>query len=366
MEFKDFATNLVPLTLNHNNLYLDPNNPRLVGEKDYSFRNTAALSTTVQQNILNYFKKSTRYDIKELKDSIESVGFLKMDRIVVSKIPDTESAYLVIEGNRRTAAIKWLIQETEEGTLTLRDDVAESINNIEVLELKFDSSDDNFVSNATWFLQGLRHISGVKSWGPYQQAELIHKLTVEQGKSFADAGKAIGLGSHTAARKLRAYNALNQMQQNDEYKSDATPALFSHFEVAFTKPTIKAWLGWDEESKTFKNQNELNRYYELIVGDDENKPEPAMTIRDWLPSIIDTETARVSLMQGKNIEYCTGIVVAEKYSAPTWHSAAKGALNKLNAIPWSYDYTEEDIKLLSELNELTKQLIDYAKKLVND
>ena len=78
---------------------------------------------------------------------------LKMDRIVVRKFSD--DAYIVIEGNRRLAAIKSLMAAEERREITLLDHIKDTLETIEVLLL--DSENDDYEA-ATWFLQGIRHI----------------------------------------------------------------------------------------------------------------------------------------------------------------------------------------------------------------
>lgn len=141
-------------------------------------------------------------------------------------------------GNRRIAAIKWLMEEVESKGTQLSQQVADSIKKLDVLELVGEDLNIEEIKKATWFLQGLRHISGVKAWGPYQQAELITQFKAE-GLNFTEAGQAVGISARKAGQMLRAYNALNQMQEDDEYQELAHPNLFSHFQQAIVKTQVK-------------------------------------------------------------------------------------------------------------------------------
>jgi hypothetical protein len=361
MEFQDIVSKLRPVVLSHVQLRLDPNNPRLIGENDYNYKNSSPLLASAQKNILSYYKRTTRYDVKELRDSIESVGFLKLDRPVVTRLKDDrgnlQDAYLVIEGNRRTAAVKWIAEDILEG-LPIRDDVKNSIENIDALELDCEDLDDEFITQATWFLQGLRHISGVKPWGPYQQAELISRFKRE-GRSFTEAGKALGIGPRTAARMMRAYSALLNMGSDEEFSSYAQPSLFSHFEVAFAKPIISNWLGWKEDENKFTNTDELKRFYSLIVGDEETSPARAVDIRQYLPVVLESKNARGYLMQGFSLSDSNAIALAEKSSAPTWLAAVNDAIKKLGTLPWTFKAKDEDLEKLQELKDIIDKLLAH-------
>lgn len=363
MDFQEIATKLTPKTISYTQLLLDPFNPRFEGEKDYPVNKGAnPASNVTQSRIMDFLKKKgSRYDIKELKESIASVGFLKMDRIVVKPVDTKKDLYIVIEGNRRVAAIKWLMEDVESHNYKISDVVKASIAKMDVLVLDTTGQDDDFASNATWFLQGLRHITGVKAWGPYQQAELIHKF-ISQGKNFNEAGKTIGLGSITASRMLKAYYALNNMNEDAEFKDFYKPDLFSHFQQAYTKTSVRDWLKWDENSNKFSDENNLHRFYELICGiDDAGNVNPdmaikAMDVREKLPLVVEIDASRAALMQGKTLEFCYAIATSEAYSAPTWHSAVKNAISKLNTISWTYEYTDSDIALLDDLAAILSKL----------
>ena len=92
-----------------NNLQLDANNPRFVCDFD-----TQPLSS--QDEILNKFQNRTNaekaIEIKTLFDSMVHIGFIPVDKVVALPIENSDQ-YLVIEGNRRVAAAKKIMQAYE-------------------------------------------------------------------------------------------------------------------------------------------------------------------------------------------------------------------------------------------------------------
>ncbi|MDD5271771.1 MAG: ParB/Srx family N-terminal domain-containing protein [Methylovulum sp.] len=62
--------------------------------------------------------KDPVFGINELRDTIKTLGFLPMDRIVVRKWKGMPEKYVVIEGNRRVTALKWLIALNDTGKET--------------------------------------------------------------------------------------------------------------------------------------------------------------------------------------------------------------------------------------------------------
>ena len=118
--------------------------------------------------------------------------------------------------------------------------------------------------------------SGIRDWGPYQQAELVDRLINEHNMSFSDAGKAVGAGKRKTGQMLRAYKGLQQMQQDDTYGDKASPDLFSHFEQAWVKAPLREWLDWNEKEYKYDNANALHLFYQWITEDNQDSRQPKL------------------------------------------------------------------------------------------
>ena len=107
---------LHPIVVDLEQLLLDPNNPRFseLGEQLGAIPEGRFSDTRVQANTFEKMKDDM-FDVVELRDTIKSLGFLPMDRIVVRAWGNgtalgSDQRYVVIEGNRRTTALKWLVE----------------------------------------------------------------------------------------------------------------------------------------------------------------------------------------------------------------------------------------------------------------
>lgn len=286
---------LTPIQLKLNQLLLDPNNPRFseLGE-ELNLIPEQRFNEEKIQKITKDKMKSPSFDVSELKDTIKTVGFLPMDRIVVrkwkGKTANAEVKYVVIEGNRRVTALMWLIELHESGKETFDDSQLENFNNLDGLLL-----DDNLApETASLILPGLRHVSGVKVWGPYQKAKAVYALR-KSGLSPQEAAQSLGLSTRTANNSYRCYLALEQMNSDDEYGEFSNPRMYSYFEETFKRSEVKTWLNWDDQKEGFINEKNLKEFYSWIVSDpenDEDKPKlpEAKSIRD-LGVIINDEQA---------------------------------------------------------------------------
>ena len=152
------ANLLEPIDIQLNQLLLDPNNPRFSDlEQDFMVVNETRFPDQKVQEQTFEKMKDQRFDVMELRDTIKSVGYLPIDRIVVrrwrGKKKNTE-LYIVIEGNRRVAALKWLIELNEGGKQDL---TKEQIKNFEELgALLLD--DEKAAAEALFIIPGLRHV----------------------------------------------------------------------------------------------------------------------------------------------------------------------------------------------------------------
>jgi len=268
INLKDFEER--PVHLDY--VLLDPNNPRFARERTLPDERIA--EDGVQQDCMEKMKK---YGIDDLKENIEKVGFLRVDKVVVR--PIGLNKYVVVEGNRRIAALKSLKEEYEKGQLPeLPKDILGSILRFEVVVYKGEAKD------IAWIIQGLRHISGVRDWPLFQKAELLMRLVREKKIDLPTAAVTLGIGPKIAARLFRAYHGYSQAKSDEEYGSELQPDHFSYFDGAiFARTALQDWLDWDEKSKKFKNSENLKKFLSWMfkeAKEGEPKITGAMQLRD--------------------------------------------------------------------------------------
>jgi uncharacterized protein YerC len=255
-----------PLSLEH--LFLDPNNPRFSTERDKPTPEAKIPEVKIQERTQ---KKIEEFGVKEVRDSVLRNGFLPMDRIVVRPIDGHGEKYVVVEGNRRLAALKSLHRLIKDGEIheegideEYLEKLKDSTQSIEVLLYKGASND------ISWRLQGIRHISGIKEWSPAQQAILVARL-VDEGSSFTEVGQQFGLSGKAIGRLYRVHKALNQMRNDEDYGDKAQNDQFTLFDEAYKHKAVRDWLGWDENDYKYKNASDLKQFYSWIVPDEEHE-----------------------------------------------------------------------------------------------
>ena len=259
-------------------LFLDPNNPRLFAKEEVP--ELRIEENGIQNRVLQEIKEKVGID--DLVASIESYGFLIIDRVVVKP---TEKGYIVIEGSRRIAALKTVKDNHIRGMITLDETIRKTLDEIEVLIYKGAKKD------IAWRLQGLRHISGIKEWPRFLQAKFVtEKFFIERGMGFRVIGRLLNI--RNVGRLVRSYFGYMKAKEDDEYGDDIRPDKFSMFEGAiFTKESLKQWLAWNDGERKFKNIENFKKFLCWITSkeDEEPKIERALEARDILSLLVMEE-----------------------------------------------------------------------------
>jgi len=251
-------------------LYLDPNNPRLWNQISRSqIPDSRIIDAKIQTRTLSEIEG---HGIEELHYSILRNGFMLLDRIVVRPIKREDEKYVVVEGNRRLAALMLLRQRISDDLVVEDHAPPEYLEKLvsstdELNVLVYRGADDTDIS---WILQGIRHIGGIRSWEPAQRAKLVAGQIDEYSFGFRETGQKFGLTARSVGRLYRAHKALEQMRTDDEFGRMARNDYFSLFEEAYRNRSVRDWLRWNEEKMRFDGAENLEAFYSWIVPDEEN------------------------------------------------------------------------------------------------
>ncbi|EOD9421764.1 ParB/Srx family N-terminal domain-containing protein [Vibrio campbellii] len=247
--------NVTDITVRLDQLILDPNNYRLFGQTEGQFVEDVD-AESLQGATLAKLEKQR---LGELKDSIRNHGFLEMERIVVRRLNcnNGEDKYLVVEGNRRTAALKSLEPEAE-------GDLKSKLTNLNVILIEGDAEQ---IKTYSATLMGIRHVSGPKKWDGFQSAKLINDL-YEEGKSFTVIGDILGITNREAGRRYRGYQAFQQMRLDADFKDDVEPRHYGLL-LEFLSPSRegRTWLKWNDAKFLFEDKDRLKVVYKAITKD---------------------------------------------------------------------------------------------------
>lgn len=172
-------------------LHFDYQNPRLaeygIGEGDS------------EDKILSILWQSQ--DVRELVQSIAASGFFPHEALVITK---ESGKYVVIEGNRRLAAVKVLLGEAADkgwDIPKISPAAREKLKELPVIESS---------RKEAWRYLGFKHVNGPAKWSGYAKATYIAAVHREYGVSLVDIANQIGDRHRTVQRLYRGLMVVDQ------------------------------------------------------------------------------------------------------------------------------------------------------------
>lgn len=252
--------NLRSVDVSPDDLLFDPNNYRFQDLDDHV---PAAESRFHEESVQSKAEMRLRREdgMGALKASVLRNGYVPAERIVVRPYEHADGKYVVIEGNRRLAVVKMIWAEYRAGR-DVESKIRSSIEKLPVLIAEEDGPDEIFRAS----LMGIRHVSGIKEWGGYQRAKLVVNMRDALHLDAPEVAERLGMTTHEVNRRYRAFKALQQMMDDEEFSDHAQPSMYPLFHEAVSLPAVRdEWLSWDDAASTFENVENLKLFYELLT-----------------------------------------------------------------------------------------------------
>lgn len=253
-------------------LFLDPKNPRL---------GRSAHTAELPQD--EVFSRMRDWSLEELATSFLESGFWPHEAVLcATEEIDGTDRLVVIEGNRRVAALKrlkktfdgeersrkWL--ELIEGT----DELKGLFEQVPYIHLQSRNDVDAFL--------GFRHVTGIKEWAPPEKAQFIAKLIDEGGLSYREVMRKIGSKTPVVERNYVAYCILTQMETVEDLSVEEVEKRFSVLFLSLRSKNVQIFLGVADkfgiephEVKppiSEENIEHLKEYSRWLFGDGETPP----------------------------------------------------------------------------------------------
>ncbi|MCX6584255.1 MAG: AAA family ATPase [Candidatus Aminicenantes bacterium] len=246
------------------NLYLDPNNFRLIHEQDYVETPTSKIKDkVVSQRTFRLIAGERNQNIQDLIESFKASGYLPIDQIQIKELENGD--YMVVEGNRRVAALKLLANEYETKNIDLGNLHPSIFDNVPVVMYE-DGDDMHYLT-----LMALKHISGNKKWGEWNQAKLLEKMYLSHHLEEDEICRRIGISKIELRRSLRALSLVEQYR-NSDYGDQFDESKFPIFREVARNADLKVWLDWDDSSYKAKNTANLEFFFSWLSREPIEEP----------------------------------------------------------------------------------------------
>lgn len=280
-------------------LSLDPQNPRLG-------RHNAGANVT-QERVLELMAD---WKLDELAVSfLESGGFWTQEAMIAVR----ENLYgkphlVVLEGNRRLAALINLRKAVEEGHPDKRwQEIAKDAKIPKKLfrEIPYYLAENR--EDIEGFL-GFRHVTGIEEWRPAEKAEFISRL-IDKGLDYREVKRKIGSNTQTVRQNYISYRLLLQVEETSDIPKEAFEERFSVMYLALRTEGVRNYLEIDIKADPMTVRREIPRIHKKALANfalwlfgDEKRP-PLFTdsrLVDRFGQILDSEDARQYLERSEN------------------------------------------------------------------
>lgn len=347
-------------------LLLDPNNYRFIDKSDYKFVPDVELTDNrVQQRTINFILGNKQEGVKDLISSFTANGFLDIDQIQVKAIGDK---YLVLEGNRRTATLKYLWEEFKKGSDVgiLTENSFKSINLVEILD---EDPVQHLIS------MGLHHISGKKRWNAVNEAQLISDLIYKYTLTEDEVCNKLGITKYLLRRSVRTLSLIEQYKESD-YGDQFEAEMYTIFQTAISSPDMRVWLGWNDDDYWAEDIRNVERFFswisqtEEIEENDDRKDkiikEPIITQYRQLTDVVKFINDNSAL---DNMEKSRSISEAFAFSKSVGEAKLKDAINSIKgSIQLAYNFkelvTDKELRELMEAKEGIENLLPENRSIL--
>lgn len=248
-------------------------------------------------------------DVKELVMSIAASGFFRNEPLIVAQ---EDGKNVVIEGNRRLAAVKVLLEPAYAASLgaavpAITDDAKQALQELPTVPGTRENA---------WRYLGFKHVNGPAKWTSYAKSRYVADVHRNLNVRLADIAKQIGDSHKTVQRLFRGLMVIEQAEHmNVFHRSNRWRGhfSFSHLYTGLDYEGISTFIGLrseteeDPEPVPVKKKKELGELCLWMYGNrKENKP-PVIQSQNphlrQLDAVVGSNEALAALRAGQDLAY---------------------------------------------------------------
>lgn len=220
-------------------LYLDPKNVRL-GRRHIE-------EGLGQAQILELMRDWT---LDELAVSFIESGYWTHEALlVVRETLEGQERLVVVEGNRRLAALKYLYQAvTDKPVSKLWADIAKGLTKKAEFFTRIPFLAISSRQKVEAFL-GFRHVTGIKEWPPAEKAQFIAHLIEERHMTYGQVMRKIGSKTSTVRQHYISFRLLLQMEDQEAIDLEPVEEKFSVLYLSLRAEGVRKYLQIDIQAE---------------------------------------------------------------------------------------------------------------------
>ncbi len=345
--------------MNVSDLAFDFKNPRLV---EFDQREIAT-----EEDVIKALWEAM--DVREVMMSIAASGFFPHEPLIIAH---EREKYVVIEGNRRLAAVKILIHPE------IARSYAQNIPEITAGEKKKLVKLPTVLGSRqeAWRYLGFKHVNGPAKWSSYAKSQYIADVHRNFEIGLEDIARQIGDTHKTVQRLYRGLMVIEQAERMKVFSRDdrwRNHFSFSHIYTGLDYPGISDFIGLqpetDEQQEPVPNEKkeELRELCVWMYGSQKEQTPPVIQTQNphlrQLDAVLANREALASLRSGHSLD------LAFETSRPSSNVfeesllAAKRSLEKARALLTNgYDGSEELLRTAGTVANLADDLYEEMER----
>jgi len=308
-------------------------------------------------------------DVRELVQSISASGFFQQEALIVT---EEAGEKIVIEGNRRLAAVKVLLAGTSgvEGGWPIPQLSAEACAALYTLPVLFASREE------AWRFLGFKHVNGPAKWSSYAKAAYIATVHKTFRIPLAEIANQIGDRHNTVQRLYRGLMVLEQAEREGVYDREDMfkgRLALSHLYTGLDYEGIQEFLKVapkEQETDSPVPTDRVKELGELLVwlyGNKRVNKKPAVQTQNpdlrRLNAVVANREAVAALRAGEDLSKAYEISRPADSVFEEALLAAKRDLTTARAsLSDGYDNTQELLKIAGTIVTLAEDLYDEMER----
>lgn len=193
-----------------------------------------------QIELLHYMED--HFNLLPLARSMSDNGYFDEEPVIIIPKEDEPGAFIVIEGNRRLAALKFLTDPELMARSAYKEQYEELARNAvenltKIPAVKYNSRKE------TVAMLGFRHIAGISKWASFSKAEFVYNFIQDnEGLGFSEVARILGDRPESIRRNYATYSIFIQANNLDIDTSKLVQD-FSVFYTALGRIAFQDFIG---------------------------------------------------------------------------------------------------------------------------
>ena len=350
-------------------------NQMMVSELSFDLKNPRLFEYELSQNASDIDVIRVLWDAMDVRELVLSVcasGFFQHEPLIVSQ---EHGRNIVIEGNRRLAAVKLLLDPQLVSKLELNiPTITEVIKNtLHKLPVIIDTREN------AWRYLGFKHVNGPAKWSSFAKSQYIGDVHRTYGVSLEDIASQIGDTHRTVQRLFRGLNVIEQAERVNAFdRSDryARHFSFSHLYTGLDYDGISSFIGLRPETDETDEPVPAERVGELrelclwLYGSKREDTRPVIQSQNpdlrYLDAVLANREAVAALRAGTGLARAQEIARAPSTVFEESLHTAKRSLEKARGVlSTGYDGSNQLLTVADDVAQLATDLYEEMYKKSN-